>query len=189
MARQKLTKTFVESIPIADHDVVVWDEALPGFGVRVKRSGVRSYIVQYRSRNTGASKRMTIGQHGPLLTFDQAKRQAPAILADAMRGKDPVEERRSGRKAPTVAELAADYLERHAIPKKRPKSVRDDRAMLDNIVLPRLRSRKVDAVTRRDVEAIHIGLKDRPYQANRILALFSKIFNLAVEWGWRTDNL
>jgi hypothetical protein len=188
MARQKLTKTFVEKVPTADHDVVVWDEALPGFGLRAKPTGVRSYIVQYRSRNTGASKRLTIGKHGPLLTFDQAKRQARAILADAMRGKDPVEERRGARRAPTMAELAADYLERHAIPKKRLKSVRDDRAMLDNIVLPQLRSKKVDAVTRRDVEAIHIGIKDRPYRANRVLALLSKMFNLAMEWGWRTDN-
>ncbi len=55
---------------------MVWDETLPGFGVRVKPSGVRSYLVQYRNRQTGASKRATIGQHGPLLTFDQAKRQA-----------------------------------------------------------------------------------------------------------------
>ncbi len=33
---------------------------------------------------------MTVGQHGPLLTFDQAKRQARTILADAMRGYQPV---------------------------------------------------------------------------------------------------
>ena len=33
MARQKLTKTLVEGIPTADQDLVVWDEALPGFGV------------------------------------------------------------------------------------------------------------------------------------------------------------
>jgi hypothetical protein len=47
-----------------------------------------------------------------------------------MRGEDPVEVRKVARSAPTFAELAADYLERHAVPKKRPKSVRDDRAML-----------------------------------------------------------
>ena len=45
-----------------------------GFGLQIKSAGVRSYIVQYRNRHSGASKRMTIGQHGPLLTFEQAKR-------------------------------------------------------------------------------------------------------------------
>jgi hypothetical protein len=130
MVAERLSKTAVERIAAAARDIVVWDETLPGFGVRVKPSGVRSYIIQYRNRDTGASRRLTIGKHGPLLTFDQARKRARGLLADAMRGGDPVEMRKTERKAPTVANLAADYLERHAVPKKRPKSVRDDRAML-----------------------------------------------------------
>jgi integrase len=188
MIAERLSKTVVERIKAADQDVVVWDNTLPGFGVRVKPSGVRSYIIQYRNRNTGASRRLTIGRHGPLLTFDQAKKQARAMLTDTMRGEDPVEIRKTARRAPSIADLAVDYLERHAVPKKRPKSVRDDRAMLDNIILPKLGARKVDAIGRRDVEAIQVAMKDRPYQANRVLSLLSKMFNLAVEWKWRQDN-
>ena len=180
MASLKLTKTIVESLEPSPQEQVIWDESLPGFGVWIKPTGVRSYIVQYRNRHTGASKRMTIGQHGPLLTFEQAKRQARALLADAARGQDPVEERRHARKAPTVADLAADYLAHHATPKKRPKSVRDDRSMLDRIIVPRLGSKKVDAVGRRDIEAIHVALQDRPYQANRVLALLSKMLRSPV---------
>jgi integrase len=167
---------------------VIWDAALPGFGVRVKPTGVRSYIVQYRERATGASKRMTIGQHGPLLTFEQAKKQARALLADAMRGQDPSGDRRAKRRAPTLADLAADYLDKYATPKKRPKSVRDDCSMLENIILPKLGSQKVAAVGRREIEALHADLREHPYQANRVLALLSKMFNLAVEWHWRTAN-
>jgi len=185
---RKLSKSVVEKIEPLGTDVVVWDEALPGFGVRVKPSGVRSYVVQYRNRLTGASKRMTIGQHGPLLTFDQAKRQARTILADAMRGLDPAEAQRSARGAPTVRDLAADYIERHAVPNKRPKGVKDDRAMLETVILPKLGKRKVAEITRRDIEALHITYVDRPYRANRVLALLSKMFNLAVSWGWRPDN-
>jgi integrase len=62
------------------------------------------------------------------------------------------------------------------------------RAMLDNIILPKLGAKKVDAIGRRDVEAIQVAMKDRPYQANRVLSLLSKMFNLAVEWKWRPDN-
>ncbi len=53
MSKIRLTKQKVEGIKPGDRDIVVWDEALPGFGVRVKSSGVRSYIVQYRNRRTG----------------------------------------------------------------------------------------------------------------------------------------
>jgi hypothetical protein len=61
MIAEKLSKTVVERITAANQDVVVWDDTLPGFGVRVKPSGIRSYIIQYRSRATGASRRLTIG--------------------------------------------------------------------------------------------------------------------------------
>ena len=60
--------------------------------------------------------------------------------------------------------------------------------MLDRIIVPKLGSKKVAAVALRDIEAFHIGLKDRPYLANRVLALLSKMFSLAVQWQWRADH-
>ena len=87
-----------------------------------------------------------------------------------------------------MKEFAADYLEHHAIPKKRPRSVENDRSMLDRIILPRLGSKKVNAVQSRDIHSLHVAMKDRPYQANRVLALMSKMFSLAINWGWRGDN-
>jgi hypothetical protein len=61
-------------------------------------------------------------------------------------------------------------------------------AMLDNIILPKLGAKKVDAIGRRDVEAIQVAMKDRPYPGKPVLSLMSKMFNLAVEWKWRPDN-
>jgi integrase len=188
MSSLKLTKTVAEAISTDDRDLIVWDETLPGFGIRIKRTGVRSYLVQYRNRRTGQSKRMTLGRHGPLLTFDQAKKRARTILADALRGQDPAAELQAERKAPAMNELAQDYLETHAIPKKRQASLRNDRAMLATIILPMLGSKKVDAVGRRDIEALHLSLRKTPYRANRVLALLSKMFGLAVSWGWRANN-
>ncbi|MDE0256482.1 MAG: site-specific integrase, partial [Rhodospirillaceae bacterium] len=48
--------------------------------------------------------------------------------------------------------------------------------------------KKVESVSRRDITVLHASLKDRPYQANRLLALLSKMFSLSVDWGWRADN-
>jgi integrase-like protein len=62
------------------------------------------------------------------------------------------------------------------------------RQMLEKIILPKIGSIRVRAVTRRDVETLHHGLKATPYRANRVLALLSKMFSLAMQWGWRADN-
>jgi integrase len=188
MATQKLTKTTVDKLTPDTEDYIIWDAALPGFGVRVKPSNVKSYIVQYRNRKTGASRRKTIGQHGPLLTFHKAKERARVILADALKGNDPVADDRAIREAPTIQHLAADYMEQHAIPKKRPRSVENDRSMIIRIILPKLGSKKVAAVQSRDIHLMHVSMKSTPYQANRVLGLLSKMFSLGVKWGWRSDN-
>src|SRR3954453_18672331 len=110
MATQKLNKTVTEGLAPAEADYVVWDAELPGFGVRVKPSGVKSYLVQYRNRKTGVSRSQTIGQPGPLLTFHKAREQARIILADALKGNDPVADGQAIRAAPIMRQLAADYL-------------------------------------------------------------------------------
>ena len=85
----KITKRLVENIKPAKSDVFAWDDELRGFGMRVKSSGVRSYIVQYRNAH-GRSKRMTIGEHGRL-TAEEARKQARLILAEVEKGGDPAE--------------------------------------------------------------------------------------------------
>lgn len=110
------------------------------------------------------------------------------ILADALKGNDPVADDRAIREAPTMRHLALDYLEQHAIPKKRPRSVENDRSMINRIILPRLGSKKVAAVQSRDIHLLHASMKSTPYQANRVLALLSKMLSLASKWGWRSDN-
>lgn len=97
-----------------------WHSELRGFGVRLKLSGIRSYLVQYRNAH-GRSKRMTIGEHGRL-TAEEARKQARLILAEVEKGGDPAETRDAARKAPTIGEFIERYLNDHVAMKMRPKS-------------------------------------------------------------------
>jgi integrase len=182
----RLTKQAVERAkPIPTGDVFLWDDSLKGFGMRLKPTGVRSYLYQYRNSH-GTSRRITLGQHGRI-TINQARELAGRATAAIARGEDPAESRRSGREAPSIKDLVADYLECHA-PKKRASSVRNDKGMLDRHILPRLGSRKVADVNRADIERLHLALKTTPYMANRTLSLLGKLFVLAISAGWRADN-
>jgi integrase len=182
---KKLTKRVVDAARAGDGERFLWDPELPGFGLRVRPSGRRYYVVQYRSN--GRTRRLTLGPHGAL-TPDQARRKAAKLLAEARDGGDPAVEIRSAAKSITVADLAKRFLAQHAELKKKPTSLRNDRLNLRLHVLPHLGTLRLAAVTREDVATLHHGLHETPTAANRVLALLSKMFNLAERWGLRADG-
>jgi integrase len=181
----KLTKRIVDKIAANCPEAFYWDDELPGFGLRVKPSGRRSYLVQYRAK--GRTRRFTLGPHG-VLTAKQARERARKLLASVRDGGDPSAERKRARQAETVAELGKRYLETHAENHKKPGSLYNDRLFLKTFIRPVLGMRKVADVTTADVQRLHASLHKTPYQANRVLALLSTIFNLAEKWGLRANN-
>jgi hypothetical protein len=104
IAMAKLTKRLVDAIePDSNRDVFAWDGELRGFGLRVKPSGTRTYLIQYRN-SEGRSRRLVLGQHGAL-TPQQARDIARQKLAAVARGEDPSAERHAARASMTVAEV------------------------------------------------------------------------------------
>ena len=164
---------------------VRWDDLLPGFGVRVYPSGKKAFVLSYRV--SGRTRMFTIGRYG-VFTLEQAKDDAKDHLRKVAKGTDPLEEKQRKAKGETVKDLCAEYIERHAKPKK--KSWKDDQSRIDNYILPAWGNRKVDSIKRLDMAAIHSksGKAGHPYGANRILRLVSKMYDLARQWGYVPDD-
>lgn len=203
--RLKLTKKIVEGLPTSDKDLLTWDSEVPGFGIKVTPKGKRIYFAYYRAAS-GQQRRPKIGEHG-VLTVDQARQIARQWMAQAATGADISKERQDSRDAGTVAALAARYLKEYAASHKKPRSVQTDSANIENHVLPLIGTMRVRDVTRQDIDGVKVSIRDGKTArtltakkrgrrivrggagiANRVVALVSKMFACAQEWGLRDDN-
>lgn len=84
----------------------------------------------------------------------------------------------------TVVDLCTLYLIKYAVNKK-PRSQAEDARQIKAYILPAMGYKSVESVQYEDVESLHLKLKSVPYQANRVLALLSKMFALAEKWRLR----
>jgi integrase len=199
----KLTKRVVEGAAPAAGDLFVWDDELPGFGVRVYPSGTRKYLLQWK--RDGRTRRLVLGAHGPL-TCEQARAAALAALGRVARGEDPAEERDLSRRDPTVAALAELWLAEGCAGKKA-STLAMDRSRLGAHVLPLLGRVRVRALTRADVERFardvaagrtareEAGGKRGPRivrggegVATRTLGMLGAMLEFAAARGMRPDN-
>jgi integrase len=156
-----------------------FDESLPGFGMRFSYGGTRSWTLFYR--HNGVKRRMKIGNY-PALPLAAARDRARAALHDVAVGKDPAAEKAAYRESETVADLAREYLDKHAKVKKR--SWQHDERTLRNDVLPAIGKLKAKDVRRRDIIRLLDKVKERsPIMANRTLEIVRKMFN----WGVSQD--
>ena len=98
----------IDALKPNEDDAVYWDAELRGFGLRVKASASKAFVIQYRNRQ-GRSPRLTVGQYGRM-TPDEARREARRLLSEVERGLDPAEQLQQERNAITVADLCGEYL-------------------------------------------------------------------------------
>jgi hypothetical protein len=131
---------------------------------------------------------MYIGQHGAPWTPDLARKEARRLAGAVASGEDPAAEKSAKRKGSTVQELADRFTEEHVQTKAKPRTCAEYERLVRLFILPELGTRKVADVTRADIARIQHKLRETPYQANRVQAVLSKMFNLAERWGMRPDN-
>ena len=205
----KLTKRAVDlilaaGVPVGQSELYAWDADIPGFGMRVKASGVASYLIQYRNK-FGRSRRFTLGRCA-VLAPEEARRKAKLLLASVLAGGDPADERAGFRNDLTIADLCDVYLA-EGCGSKKPGTLSMDRSRIERHVKPLLGHIKVGALNRAAVERFSLdvanGRSARDQKtasrgrsivrggkgvATRTLGMLGAIFQFAVNRGLRPDN-
>jgi integrase len=187
----RITKRVVDALAPGERERWVWDDQLPGFGVRSIPSGVKTYVVQYRNA-AGRTRRIALGRHG-VLTPEQARRLAAERLGSVAGGRDPADEKRAATEAAktapdgTLAAVAERWLEfqeaRLAKGKLSPSTVGEYRRQLAVEILPRLGRTRLDELTASDAQRLQDGISNRPVLANRCVALLSQVWTWAANRG------
>ena len=131
---RSLSNRVVDRLSVEGKDVIYWDRDLPGFGVRVYRSGARVYLVQ--GRGPGGSKRIAVGRHG-VISADEARRRGAMLLTRIKAGEE-LEPRLGTAARPTVGELAERYLREHVAVRCKPNTARGYRRVIAEYILPTL---------------------------------------------------
>lgn len=161
---------------------VVWAKGLKGLGIRVTPKGTKSFVLKYDI--DGQDRWLTFGQY-PKLRLAEALTKYGEALEKIESGEDPADENvqinEANRKALTVRQLADQYIEKYAKPRKR--SWKEDERILEHDVLGNWGGKRASKISRRDVIDLldDIVARGAPVQANRTLAVIRRMFNFAID--------
>jgi integrase len=185
----RLTDAVVKRLPAPERgNRITYDGLVPGFGARVTAGGHRAFVLTYWNR-AGRQRRYTIGSF-PDWSVTSAREEARRLKREIDQGGDPLAAVQAERDAPTVNDLIERFLEEH-VSRKRPHTQAGYRGIVERHIRPALGRMKVTEVQPADIDALHrrVTKAGRTTQANRVVAVASKLFTLAVDrWKLRADN-
>jgi integrase len=184
MTTQRITKRTVDTLQSKGSEFTAWDDTVSGFGVRVRPTGAKSYVVVYRAGAGRGSpvRRYTIAAVGKI-TPEIARARAKAILGAVVHGHDPASQRTAERGTPTVAELADQFMTDHVLAKRKAGTAEFYQDILHRIVKPAVGTTKADKLSRLQIGKLHSSLSETPFQANRVLAVVGSMYAFAGRAG------
>lgn len=155
----KLSKRAIDALGVITQETLLWDDDLPGFGLRCWPSGRRVFFVQYRigGVRNGPQRRLRLGVYG-VLTLDQARAEAKRVLAKAALGEDPSNARSERKKSMTVSNLLDLWAQEGVVTNRRtgePRSAHNiagELGLVEAHIRPLLGKVDLAKLTRTDVE-------------------------------------
>lgn len=170
----RMTRSAVDALKVnTEKDQFFWDEDLPSFGVRVYKSGLKSYILRKRiGVGRDAKSKMFIIGNCLALTPIEARAKAMEIAVEARKGNDGTRPKAAEM---TVVQAFEYYNDTHAKNLKWPK---EPGKAMRGLVFPMLGKRKIVDLTARDIIALQASHADRSRaQANKAVRHLSAVIN------------
>jgi integrase len=121
---------------------------------------------------------LTIGRYGPL-TVDQAREEARAKLGQVHLGRDPAADLAKSKTELTFTAAVDLFLAEHVGKKRKDRTLVEYRALLRTYAVPVFGERKLTDVGRGEVAKLHASLGEKPYRANRLLAVIGSLYSFA----------
>ena len=181
-----LTERLIRDLTESGKTDFRWDDALKGFGVRITRNGVKSYVLFYRAN--GRKHLATLARCNQISLREARNRAADELAAITKGEPGPLQRRTAAREAPDVAGLFEHFNSEFA-PKRIKMGRMTERTRREYAkqwrcyVMPAIGTCKVTGVTKRDIERMVDGLP-RPTR-NRILAFTGRLFTLSEALDFR----
>jgi integrase len=173
----KITRKLIDALEPSGTDLFIWDDTMPGFGVRVQPSGRKVYILRYRTAG-GTQRKMNIATCAVMM-LDQAREKARSILVDVANGKDPAKDRQDGRTTATMTDLSRMHTDDRRGHVK-PSSAANYDIMWRCHILPKIGRKRVADITDDDMAILHTDLgRVSHVNANRCLTLLHAAMKLA----------
>jgi len=186
----KLTQASIErlALPAGKSEAIIFDDDVPGFGLRLRAGGSRTFIVQYALG--GRQRRMTIGT-AKILDAVKARQTARNLLAKVRLGYDPAAERTEARVHASDEPLGAiigRFLARQER-RLRSRTYIDARRYLERYWKP-LHELHVASISRATIAARlgKIASEHGPVSADRARAILSSFFAWAIGEGLCDTN-
>jgi integrase len=190
----RLTAATIRSLqlPPGKDDKIFFDSDLPGFGLRLRGSGAKTWLCQYAI--AGRTRRVILGK-AAVIDPGKAREEAKKILAAVQLGGDPATTKaeaqsRSGETFKACMDLYLNRRRNEQIEGKlRAATIGAIERHLDRN-LKALHSTRIDKVDRRAIalELSRLTIDSGPIQANRTRASLVKFLNWCAGEGFIDSN-
>ena len=184
MPRVSLTKKFIDQLDIPENIQVFHDTKVTGLQLRASPKGSKTFYLYFRTKS-GKQKRPKLGGYG-ILTVEQARDIARAMLGELSKGNDPTDTDQVENI--TLADFFKIFEKNHINKHVKSSTAKTYRSLFVSVIEPALGKKVLEDITRLHVEEMVNQNDNRRATANHALVLLRLILDKAQQWEFMSSK-